>query len=69
VHDLLADVHLPETLEEAQDGDVQPLPAVLTVPLRVHARVHDLQQTKDARRQIAVDRLLRSRLAHLSEAV
>ena len=58
VHDLLADVHLPEALEEAQYGDVQPLPAVLAVPLCVRARVHHLQQTEDPRRQVAVDRLL-----------
>ena len=59
MHDLLADVHLPEALEEAQYGDVKPLPAVLAIPLCVCACVHNLEQTEDARRKVAVDRLLR----------
>ena len=40
VHDLLPDVHLPEALEKAEDGRVQPLPAVFTIPLRMRPRVH-----------------------------
>lgn len=59
MHDLLPHVHLAEVLEEAQQRDVQALPAVLGGALRVHPRVHRLQQPEHARRQVPVYRLLR----------
>ena len=58
VHGLLADVHLPEALEEGQHGGVQALPRPLAVALRMQARVHGLQQPEHARGQVAVQRLL-----------
>lgn len=54
VHDLLADVHLAEVLEEAQQRDVQPLPGVLRDALSVRAGVNNLQQAKHPRRQVPV---------------
>lgn len=58
VHDLLADVHFAEVLEEAQERDVEALPGVLPHPCSVCPCIYNLQQPEHPRRQVPVDGLL-----------